>query len=104
MCVLAKFLEEISRQPTDSAISVPGLSVDNFRVIVRSLRRAAGMSKSNPNAFEWSLDRETAMDFSEKVSVLGDCKSVGHQYLECGTPGEICVMVSCGEYPDKLQP
>ena len=73
------------------------------RVRMRTNRRETGM-RVNHEGLEWTLRPQEADDFAEMVNALAAPGKSGHQYLSCGVTDEITVMVSHGEYPEKLRP
>ena len=81
-------------------------SVDGSTVVLKAVPRTSGFRKTLRGQldFDWGLDRETALQFSEMVAVLATSKRPGHQYLESIRSEDVTVMVSCDEYPDDLAP
>ena len=78
-------------------------AVDRKTIVILPTSPTVGM-RFRDSRFEWCLDPETMIDFSDKLNVLAESNKPGHQYLECGVKGEIVVMASCGEYPADLSP
>jgi hypothetical protein len=77
-------------------------SADGSSLVLVCRDRDRGMARAPDGTLTWELTRERADDFVELVAPLLDGKP-GHQYLECGLPDEIAVMVSRGEY-ENLAP
>jgi hypothetical protein len=78
-------------------------SVDGWPISIKSVTRSFGM-KPTSKGYEWGLDAQTFRDFADLAHVLATSKEPRHQFLECGAPGEIAVMVACNEYPADLRP
>jgi hypothetical protein len=91
-----------------SRIGAPALdslvrSVDDRPIVLRAVSKPRGMIVSG-SGFEWHLDSDTMTTFAEMIDPLAVANSPGHQFLECRVSEEICVLVSCGEYPANLHP
>ena len=78
-------------------------STDGRSILIRTVRKSEGMVPVG-NDFEWRLDADTISDFVEKVDVLVDAKTPGHQYLETIEGRGLVVVASLDEYPLTLRP
>jgi hypothetical protein len=108
MAVLRDALSDIAGgEPSLVITDLPNVtSVDGSKLLLRAVQRSAGLRRVSPDQllFDWALDRETAIDFADKVDVLSRSDHPGHQYLEIVGAEHATVQVSSGEYPDNLVP
>lgn len=98
LCGLRDALDELSSTGKGHYFAGQNCGID-----LRLAGTSAGASRQGERSFDWAIDRRDAADFRDTVAALIASDRPGHQYLACGTPAEITVMVSRAEYPPALK-
>ncbi len=79
-------------------VALTGFANNAPEIAVLVVAEPRGMQRKSANRFEWKIDSRHIADFLDLITSLAKSDTPGHQYLECGFPGEIVVMVSRDEY------
>ena len=98
---LASLLVALGEDESTVLTDQPWVQVrGDLRVTVALSREPLGLvrERETPSAFCWTLSRDLAREFVEKVHVVAEANHAGHHYLETDTNEAAVVMVSKGEY------
>lgn len=76
----------------------------NVSVILVRADIAKGMRKISSSRFEWTLTSEICRLFAKKIFDFSELpvSSASHDYLDCGSLDEVQVVISRGEYDEKI--
>jgi hypothetical protein len=83
-------------------VALTGFANNAPEILVLVATEPHGMQRKSANRFEWKIDLQHVAGFLDLITSLVKSNTPGHQYLECGVPGEIVVMVSRDKYPPDL--
>jgi hypothetical protein len=100
---LIESLRTSALDKAEKTLSAFVAAVDSQPVVFHPCSPSRGMRRRG-HGFAWIIDVDTMNRFADLLDPLAASPSPAHQYLDCGSDGEIEVMVSTGEYPADLHP